>query len=85
MSPAGNQANGFKGSTFIDSPAAFHGTSSSYSWADGHATTHKWVDAATLAYARSMNQNKYGSSPSATSISHDAPWMAMGYPTKANP
>jgi prepilin-type N-terminal cleavage/methylation domain-containing protein len=85
MNISGNQANGFKGSSYIDSPAAFHGNSSSFNWADGHAVNHKWLDAATIAYAKSMNQGKYGSSPSASSVSHDAPWLATGYPSKTNP
>ena len=85
MNQAGTQDNGFVGSTFIDSPAAFHGNSSSFNWADGHASMHKWVDAATLAYALSMNQNKYGSSPPASQVSHDAPWTAKGYSSKINP
>jgi prepilin-type N-terminal cleavage/methylation domain-containing protein len=85
MNISGNQANAFKGSSFIDSPAAFHGSSSSFNWADGHASNHKWIDAATIEYAKSMNQSKYGSSPPGTATSHDAPWLAMGYPTKTNP
>jgi prepilin-type processing-associated H-X9-DG protein len=77
--------NGFVGSRFIDSPAAFHGNSSSFNWADGHASMHKWVDAATIAYALSMNLNKYGNSPSADKVTHDAPWAASGYASKINP
>src|SRR5262249_37287798 len=85
MNISGNLANGFKGSTYIDSPAAFHGNSSSFNYADGHAITHKWIDPATIACAKSMNQNKYGSSPSATAVSHDAPWLASQYVSKNNP
>jgi prepilin-type N-terminal cleavage/methylation domain-containing protein/prepilin-type processing-associated H-X9-DG protein len=85
MNQAGTVDNGFVGSTFIDSPAAFHGDSSSFCWADGHSSLHKWADAATLAYALSMNQSKYGSAPSAAQVSHDAPWCAKGYASKINP
>jgi len=85
MNQAGTQVNGFAGSTFIDSPAAFHGTSSSFDWADGHSSMHKWVDAATLAYAKNMDQGKYGNSPSAAAVAHDAPWAARGFATIANP
>jgi prepilin-type N-terminal cleavage/methylation domain-containing protein len=81
MNQAGTRANGFVGSTFIDSPAAFHGNTSSFDWADGHAAMHKWMDPATLAYARSMDQNKYGNTPSAAQVKHDAPWAAAGYAT----
>ncbi|MCX6924808.1 MAG: prepilin-type N-terminal cleavage/methylation domain-containing protein [Verrucomicrobia bacterium] len=85
MNQAGNQANGFVGSTYIDSPAAFHGNNSSFDWADGHASMHKWVDPATIAYAKSMDQNKYGNAPSAAATKNDAPWCAKGFATKANP
>jgi prepilin-type N-terminal cleavage/methylation domain-containing protein len=85
MTQAGTVQDGFVGSRFIDSPAAFHGDSSSFNWADGHASMHKWRDPATLAYARSMNLNKYGSSPPAAQVSHDAPWAASGFASKINP
>ena len=85
MNQSGTTANGFAGSSFIDSPAAFHGQSSSFNWADGHAAMHKWVDQATINYALSMDQGKYGSSPSATKVQHDAPWAAAGFTSKINP
>jgi prepilin-type N-terminal cleavage/methylation domain-containing protein len=84
MNQAGTVANGFVGFSWIDSPAAFHGTSSSFNWADGHSSMHKWVDAATLAYALSMNQSKYGSSPSAAQVKNDAPWAARGFASAIN-
>jgi prepilin-type N-terminal cleavage/methylation domain-containing protein len=85
MNQAGTEATGFAGSTWIDSPAAFHGTSSTFNWADGHASLHKWVNSATVAYAQSMNQNKYGNSPSAVAVKNDAPWAARGFASKINP
>jgi len=48
-----------------DQPAINHGNSSSFSFADGHAELHKWVDA----------YLKYGSSYSATS--KDIKWLAQ--------
>ena len=68
MTQAGTVQDNFTGSRFIDSPAAFHGESSSFNWADGHASMHKWVDAATIAYAQSMNTSKYGNAPSAAQV-----------------
>lgn len=85
MNQNGTEANGWTGSTFIDSPAAFHGTSSSFNWADGHASMRKWMDSATVKYAQSMNQSKYSSSPSAAQVKNDAPWCAKGYASKKNP
>ena len=85
MNQAGTFADGFTGSRFIDSPAAFHGDSSSFDWADGHASMHKSADEATLAYARSMDVNKYSKAPSAAQVIHDAPWAASGYASTINP
>jgi prepilin-type N-terminal cleavage/methylation domain-containing protein len=84
MNQAGTEANGFVNSTWIDSPAAFHGTSSTFNWADGHASMRKWLDSATVAYALSMNQSKYGSSPSAAQVKNDAPWAAKGFASAIN-
>ena len=75
---------GFAGATFIDSPAVFHGQSSTFNFADGHSESRKWLDGATIAYAASMNQNKYGSAPAANLIARDAPWMAKGYGNARN-
>ena len=55
MNVSGRAANNWAGTTILDSPAAFHGTSSTFSWADGHATSRRWLDGATIAYAASMN------------------------------
>jgi prepilin-type N-terminal cleavage/methylation domain-containing protein len=85
MDQEGTVQDGFANSKFIDSPAAFHGDSSSFNWADGHSSMHKWRDAATLAFALSMDQNKYSSAPSATKVSNDAPWAASGYASTINP
>ena len=84
MNQTGTEINGFAGSSWIDSPAAFHGTSSSFNFADGHATMHKWIDSATLNYARNMNQSKYGSAPSAAQVKNDATWAAKGFESAIN-
>jgi prepilin-type processing-associated H-X9-DG protein len=76
----------YAGSSFVDSPAVFHGDSSTFNFADGHAASRKWLDGATKVYAASMDQNKYGSlRPSAAQVARDAPWMARGYATSTNP
>jgi prepilin-type N-terminal cleavage/methylation domain-containing protein/prepilin-type processing-associated H-X9-DG protein len=85
MNQAGNVATAFAGSSWIDSPAAFHGQSSNFTWADGHASAHKWLDSATIAYALSMNTGKYGSAPSPAAVAHDAPWAAAAYASAVNP
>ena len=85
MAQKGTVSDGFKGSKLIDSPAAFHGDSSSFNWADGHASMHKWRDPATLAYALSMEQKKFSSAPTDQQSPHDVLWLASGYPTSKNP
>jgi prepilin-type N-terminal cleavage/methylation domain-containing protein/prepilin-type processing-associated H-X9-DG protein len=72
----------FLDAQLIDSPAAFHGSSSTFSFADGHCESRKWLDRATLDYARSMNSDKYSSRPSPP---RDGPWLAKGYASKVYP
>jgi len=74
----------FTGATFIDSMAAFHINSSTFGFADGHAAGCKWMDAATIAYAVSMDPNKYGNRPGAAATAKDAPWLARRYATPKN-
>jgi len=74
----------FTGSSFIDSPAVFHINSSTFGFADGHASIRRWLDAATIAYAASMNPDKYGSRPGANATPRDAPWVARHYATPRN-
>ncbi len=84
MNQAGTEANGFTDSRWIDSPASFHGSSSTFNWADGHSSLRKWLNPATIAYALSMDQSKYGNSPSAAAVKLDAPWAAKGFATAIN-
>ena len=71
---------------FIDSVAAWHGKNSTFSWADGHAETHRWVDEATVKYALNMDPNKYYSTPPSFSQSpRDLYFLAKGFATQQNP
>ena len=81
---AGTPPN-FTAAALIDSPAVFHGNSSTFSYADGHSGSHKWVDAATIKYAASMDPNKYGSRPAGNQTRNDVFWLANQYATKLNP
>ncbi len=74
----------FTGAALIDSPAVFHVQSSTFNFADGHCAGRRWMDGATIAYAASMDPNKYSSRPSATATRRDAPWLARGYATTKN-
>src|SRR6185369_9386854 len=48
-------APGFFGSKWVDSPAAYHVTSSTFGWADGHASSHKWLTTDTIDMANSLD------------------------------
>jgi prepilin-type N-terminal cleavage/methylation domain-containing protein len=74
----------FAGASVIDSPAVFHGDSSTFNYADGHVASRKWLDPALIAYAASMNTAKYGSRPSSAQTPRDGPWLARSYATTQN-
>lgn len=80
----GTSANNFAGSAFYDSTAAFHNPNTVFGFADGHVEAHKWLDAATLKYALSMNPNKYSAPPPGSLTPRDGPWIAQGFPTQGN-
>jgi prepilin-type N-terminal cleavage/methylation domain-containing protein/prepilin-type processing-associated H-X9-DG protein len=75
----------FKGSSLIDSTAVFHGNSSTFNFADGHAEPHRWVDSVLLAYSANMDQGKFSSAPNLTQAPHDILWLAQHFPSKRNP
>ncbi len=80
--PSGN----YSGAAFIDSPAVFHGSSSSFNFADSHAASRRWLDGATIVYAASTDPNKYGSTrPNLTSAPRDTAFVARGYAMPDNP
>ena len=69
------------GLTWWDGPAAFHGSSETFGYADGHAAVRKWVDGPTLALANDMSQNKPadGMAVNISQSPHDLPFAANGY------
>jgi prepilin-type N-terminal cleavage/methylation domain-containing protein len=84
MGVSGNAANNWSGTAWVDSPAVFHVNASTFSWADGHASSHRWLDQATIAYAGSMDPSKYGSIPGANSTKRDVAFAIMAYPFIGN-
>jgi prepilin-type N-terminal cleavage/methylation domain-containing protein len=90
FNPAGTQANGWAGSKWWDSPAAFHLVSAVWNYADGHAENHKWRDGTTIAFALDQTPNKDGvtapteGAANSSSI-HDLNWVAERYPSPINP
>jgi prepilin-type N-terminal cleavage/methylation domain-containing protein len=72
-------APNFSGASWGDPPADFHRGSMTLNFADGHAISRKWLDAAVLNYARTGNKG------AADSSTRDLPWFALHYPSMANP
>ena len=89
MSNPGTAAMGFTDARFRDSPANFHGGAASFSFADGHAEMHKWLDATTIAYADSLNPNKDAGSAEQTAAQsnsrRDQGWVGRRFTTVSNP
>jgi prepilin-type N-terminal cleavage/methylation domain-containing protein len=81
----GNPAQDFKGAQLVDSTAIFHGDSSTFNYADGHADSRKWVDPVMKKYSASMDPNKFGSAPNDSVAPNDVRWLARRYPSKINP
>jgi prepilin-type N-terminal cleavage/methylation domain-containing protein len=84
MAVHGTAANNWAGSTLVDSPAVFHTASSTFSWTDGHASSRKWLDGATIAYAANMNPNKYNNIPGAAATARDVDFLIKAYPFAGN-
>jgi len=89
MSNYGTPAQDFADAKFRDSPANFHGGAASFSFADGHAEMHKWLDRTTVVYADSTNPNKDSSSAEQTAAQNnsirDQRWVGSRFPTPNNP
>ena len=79
-------APNFTGVDWWDSPAAFHGSSSTFSFADGHSINRKWLEAATIAHAMDMSSSKYSSANIAYArCRRDIDFVAPRYVTNINP
>jgi prepilin-type N-terminal cleavage/methylation domain-containing protein/prepilin-type processing-associated H-X9-DG protein len=73
------------GSTFVDGPAAWHGGTSTFSFADGHAVVHKWFDPTTITYALSMDPNRWQNPPNISQCPQDLTYVCNGYVSMQNP
>jgi len=84
---SGSLADDFARSTFVDSRAVYHGQGSTFSWADGHSSSRRWIDAATVAYASDSDPSgsKYGNPPSAAKTVHDITFIKHAYVFKDAP
>ena len=85
----GTAALGFGDAQFEDSPAAFHVISACFNFCDGHAETHKWLNAATIAFANdtTLNKDSGGGTQAAANagIAADRQWIGNHYPGPQNP
>jgi prepilin-type processing-associated H-X9-DG protein len=74
-----------------DSVAAWHGNVSTFSFADGHTESHKWLDGPTVAFATSMDPWKYAphnrapAAPTFAQAPDDIYFLASDYTTQQNP
>jgi hypothetical protein len=77
----------WSGSTEEDSTAAWHLQNSTFSWGDGHAETHHWLNPKMIVYALSMNPNKYGMgiAPTLADCPNDMRYIINGYASTLNP
>lgn len=89
---SGTVSMNFADALWGDSPAAFHGFNSTFSFVDGHAESHKWLSREVIAFANSMNPNKFrltGNGPEADAAQKkgqkDLYYVASHNPTVDNP
>ncbi|MFZ1073653.1 MAG: prepilin-type N-terminal cleavage/methylation domain-containing protein [Verrucomicrobiia bacterium] len=90
MSQYGTSALNFTDALFGDSPAAFHVTSACFNFADGHAESHRWLSAATVAFANDTDPSKEsiigGTKGNANYPGNpDLQWVGSHYPGNQNP
>jgi prepilin-type N-terminal cleavage/methylation domain-containing protein/prepilin-type processing-associated H-X9-DG protein len=85
----GLQVVNFQGSKWVDSPAAYHGNTSTFNFADGHAEAHKWLCGDTITMANSTDTStsdgvKFYHNPNPPN-NPDVMWVAYGFPCTINP
>jgi prepilin-type N-terminal cleavage/methylation domain-containing protein len=78
----GTTSANFLGSTWIDCPACYHGSSSTFEFADGHAESHKWLTGDTITFAMSGQAGGHNPNPVNNA---DVMWVANGFACTINP
>ncbi len=66
---------------WVDAPAVYHGTTSTFSFADGHAESHKWINAETRNLATAGTQHMTPVAPNLQDITY----VKNGFPCQENP
>jgi prepilin-type N-terminal cleavage/methylation domain-containing protein/prepilin-type processing-associated H-X9-DG protein len=69
---------------WYDGPAAYHNTSSTFSFADGHAESHRWYDGISLGFAKDTSTSK-SSGTYAHQWCPGVAWLYSVYATKIGP
>jgi prepilin-type N-terminal cleavage/methylation domain-containing protein len=89
--PLGGGGGGinFQGSSWVDSPAAYHGVTSTFNFVDGHAEAHRWLLADTINMAKSTDTStsdgvKFYHVPNPPNNA-DVMWVANAFPCTINP
>jgi hypothetical protein len=89
VSREGREENRSKKSFPFANFALFHVTSASWSFADGHAEMHNWLNAATIAYANDTLRTKATASASHTAADAlpnvDSQWVGQHCGGPQNP
>jgi prepilin-type N-terminal cleavage/methylation domain-containing protein/prepilin-type processing-associated H-X9-DG protein len=83
-----NNPPSWTGSSFEDGPAAWHGGTSTFSWADGHVENHKWLNSVTVSFALSMDPQKWNQAVSLVNLTtapQDVAYVCDGYVSRQNP
>ena len=66
---------------WVDCPAVYHGVNSTFSFADGHSESHKWLDGTTRAFAATGTQHMTPVAP----YLQDITYIKNGFPCQENP
>jgi prepilin-type N-terminal cleavage/methylation domain-containing protein/prepilin-type processing-associated H-X9-DG protein len=66
---------------WVDSPAVYHGSSSTFSFVDGHAESHKWMNGDTITHANAGTQHWTPSAPNLQDITY----VKTRFPCVENP
>lgn len=79
----------FLGSSWVDSPAAYHGVTSTFVFGDAHAEAHRWVVSDTINMAKSLDTStsngvKFHHQPNPPNNA-DVMWVARAFPCTINP
>jgi prepilin-type N-terminal cleavage/methylation domain-containing protein/prepilin-type processing-associated H-X9-DG protein len=75
----------FASATWVDCPAVYHVTSSTFSFADGHVESHKWTSGNTISEAALGDHTQMVLVSGDTAGINDVGWVAQHYPCQENP